>query len=286
MSALDVLRQIKQARRNQTGVTKIIEWGSAEYINGIGVENLTRKDLKNHLEARDLETTGTRLELIDRLTTSLAEEQLHKFAYVETIDTEFLILADLEERGSVYGTGSNAFGELGLGDIQHRIFFHVIPKLRGINVLTVVSGINMSYAITEEHDLYVWGGGGYGKSGLQSNPFTSTALDPASTTVVTNKSKNSKTKEKERDKLNWLEPQVVMAMAGEETSSVSVGSSHCLAIGRGGDCFVWGDGDAGQLGLGNLQHQTNICINNSFPPTKQVSAGANHSAILTTAGDV
>ena len=51
MSALDVLRQIKQARRQQTGVTKIVEWGNADYINSIGgIENLTRKDLRNHLE--------------------------------------------------------------------------------------------------------------------------------------------------------------------------------------------------------------------------------------------
>jgi hypothetical protein len=38
-----------------------------------------------------------------------------------------------------------------------------------------------------------------------------------------------------------------------------------IANGSGGDCFVWGDGDAGQLGLGHLDHHPNIAINNSFP---------------------
>jgi hypothetical protein len=66
MSSLDVLRQIKQARRAQTGITKIVEWGNSEFINKTGIENLTRRDLRNHLEARDLDTLGTRLELIDR----------------------------------------------------------------------------------------------------------------------------------------------------------------------------------------------------------------------------
>lgn len=112
MSALDVLRQIKQARR-AAGKQKAVEWGNAEFINDIGVENLSRSDLRNHLEARDLDTVGTRLELIERLRGSLADEQLHKFAYVETLDTEFLIQADLEERGSVYVVGSNSKGELG-----------------------------------------------------------------------------------------------------------------------------------------------------------------------------
>jgi hypothetical protein len=29
-------------------------------------------------------------------------------------------------------------------------------------------------------------------------------------------------------------------------TAVSIGSSHNVAVGRGGDCFVWGDGDAGR----------------------------------------
>lgn len=47
---------------------------------------------------------------------------------------------------------------------------------------------------------------------------------------------------------NWLEPQLVKDLIGEECLTVVVGASHCMAVGRGGDCFVWGDGDSGQLG--------------------------------------
>eukprot|EP01040_Poterioochromonas_malhamensis_P019483 gene19483-23030_t len=114
MSALDVLRQIKQLRRSQDTGAKVVEWGNADFINSVGLENLTRKELRNHLEARDLETTGTRLELMERLRSSLADEQLHKFAYVEALDTEQMIQADLEERGSVYVCGLNDKGQLGL----------------------------------------------------------------------------------------------------------------------------------------------------------------------------
>lgn len=68
---------------------------------------------------------------------------------------------------------------------------------------------------------------------------------------------------------------------------VAVGSSHCVAVGRGGDCFVWGDGDAGQLGLGTpLECRTTASINNSFPAVLQVSAGANHTAVVTKKGQV
>ena len=235
MSALDVLRQIKQARRAQ-GTAKIIEWGNADYINNIGVENLSRRELRNHLEARDLETKGTRLELLERLRTSIADEQLNKFAYVETIDTEFLIEADKEERGSVYVVGNNSKGQLGVGDFEPRLSFVVIPQLRGLGVNYIYAGQDMCYAVTEDHDVYVWGGGGVGRTGIGP--------------PVEKKEKKGATAPKLQ---NWLEPQLVKDLVGEEILSAVVGSSHCMAMGAGGDCFVWGDGDAGQLGTTTWQ---------------------------------
>lgn len=81
-------------------------------------------------------------------------------------------------------------------------------------------------------------------------------------------------------KANWMEPQIVKDLAGEEVVQIAVGSSHCLAIGKGGDCFVWGDGDAGQLGLGNFDPAVTIAINNSFPGVRLAVAGGNHSAVI------
>jgi alpha-tubulin suppressor-like RCC1 family protein len=268
MSALEVLRQIKQLRRANHaagGANRVVEWGNADYINSVGLENLTRKELRNHLEARDLETHGTRLELLERLRASLADEQLHKFAYQETLDTAQLIEADLEERGSVYVTGLNDRGQLGLGDMDSRRFFTVILPLRGVGCVAVSSGIDMSYTVTQDHDVYVWGGGGVGRTGI--NP--------------TVRKRGMAAKEK-----NWLEPVLVPEMAGEECSQVVLGSSHCMALGRGGDCFVWGDNDSGQLGLGHFDNQITIAVNNSFSSVKQVTCGANHSVILTGTGQV
>lgn len=266
MSALDVLRQIKQLRRSQDTGAKVVEWGNADFINSVGLENLTRKELRNHLEARDLETTGTRLELMERLRSSLADEQLHKFAYVEALDTEQMIQADLEERGSVYVCGLNDKGQLGLGDLDSKKIFTPISGLRGVGVIFVTCGGDMSYAVTQEHDVYVWGGGGVGRTGI--NPHA------------------HRKKGAPRPDKNYLEPQVVVDLAGEECTSVAVGSSHCLALGRGGDCFVWGDNESGQLGIGNFDNKVTISVNNSFPPIHQVSCGANHSAVLTKTNQV
>jgi alpha-tubulin suppressor-like RCC1 family protein len=263
MSALDVLRQIKLARKAK-GPKKVVEWGNAEYINSIGLQNIPRRDLRNHLEARDLDTNGTRLELIERLRISLIDEQLHKFAYTETVDAEQVIQADLEERGSVYVVGINDKGQLGLGDTNPRNVFTVIPQLRGGNVNFICTGMDMVFAITDDHDVYVWGGGGVGRNGLNPN-------GPKSMRLGAN---------------NWLEPQLVHDLAGEEAIHISSGLSHNLACGKGGDCFVWGHGDSGQLGLGNMQHHLTVAVNNSFPPVAMTGCGSNHSMALTRSGQV
>lgn len=268
MSALDVLRQIKQSRKTGEGQEqdkKVVEWGNADFINEIGVENLPRRDLRNHLEARDLDVNGTRLELIDRLRSSLVDEQLHKFAYTETVDTEQLIQADLEERGSVYVCGLNNKGQLGMGDMENRRFFECIPQLRGIGVVKVETGLDTGYAITAEYDVYCWGGGGVGRCGL--NP-------------------RDGNKGNEEKLFNYLEPTPVVDLAGEEIITVRLGSSHGIGIGRGGDCFVWGDGDSGQLGLGDFEHHHVIAVNNSFPPVQDGGCGSNHTMVLTKTGGV
>ena len=267
MSALDVLRQVKQARRAQNQ-HKVVEWGNADYITEVGIENLTRRELRNHLDARDLDVNGTRLELLERLRESLADEQLSKFAYKETTDAEQLIQSELEARGAVYTVGSNHKGQLGVGDLIKRIHFTVVPQLRGLGVHVVRAGSDLCYVVTERSDVYMWGGGG------MARVFGSTPKKQISKNVLLNAMRKSKIQ-------NWLEPILCTELGGEEVIDVSLGSSHYIAGGRGGDALVWGDNDSGQLGLGDFKEHPSVVINNSFPAVKAVSAGSNHTIILT-----
>lgn len=271
MSALDVLRQLKQLKRGESS-KKVVEWGNADYINQVGIENLSRRELRNHLEARDLDTNGTRIVLIERLRNSLSDEQLHVFAYTETEDTEFLLKADLEERGSVYVCGSNSRGELGLGDTVPRTNFVVIPSLRGVGVNFLSSGIDMTYAITDEHDVYVWGGGGVGRTGINTEG-TVTQNDKG--VSVAAKSIN-----------NYIEPRMVKEFVGEDMTRMYIGLSHCIGKGKGGDCFVWGDGHSGQLGLREFDNKEQAVVNNSFPAVNNIDCGANHSVVQTKDGAI
>ena len=273
MSALDVLRQVKQARRAQ-GTHKVVEWGNGDFITELGIENLTRRELRNHLDARDLEISGNRLELLGRLRESIADEQLSRFAYKETTDTELLIEAELEERGSVYSIGTNTKGQLGVGDLERRLHFTVIPQMRGLGVNVIETGDFVCYAVTEQYDVYMWGGGGAVKT------FSASKNNQSASKLKDQRLQKSKT-------LNWLEPDLIIELGGEEIVTVATGASHYLAASRGGDCLVWGDNDSGQLGLGNFGTQASVSINSSFPsPVQQVAAGANHSIILTKQGQM
>lgn len=118
MSAIDVLRSLKKKRNKRLDDNQaLVEWGSFDYIKKFGIENMSRKQLKNHLEARDASKEGSLIELRERLQASIQEEELATLAYTDTADTEFVIQADLEERGACYAIGTNASGQLGLGDL-------------------------------------------------------------------------------------------------------------------------------------------------------------------------
>ena len=42
------------------------------------------------------------------LSKPMQEEQLSRYAYQETLDTEYILNRELEERGSIYGVGDNS----------------------------------------------------------------------------------------------------------------------------------------------------------------------------------
>ena len=104
------------------------------------------------MEARDEPSTGNKRQLIERLENSLEEERLRGIAYTEDLEAEFVLNADLEERGSVYVVGSNNAGQLGLGDLISRETFTVVPATRGMGVRHVAAGYDVSFAVTEDHD--------------------------------------------------------------------------------------------------------------------------------------
>ncbi|CAM9901575.1 unnamed protein product [Ectocarpus sp. 12 AP-2014] len=86
-----------------------------------------------------------------------------------------------------------------------------------------------------------------------------------------------------------MEPRPIRDLVGEEICQVQAGSSHCLAGSMGGDLYVWGRGESGQLGLGDRESKQIPVLNAGFPEgteVSQVAVGENHSLVLTKAGGV
>ena len=99
MSGLGLLGKLKQRR----GDAKLeYEWGSSKVLQTLDLDKLPRAALRSHLDARDLETGGTKRAMVKRLQADLEGERLQVTAYTEQLESEFHINKDIEERGSVY----------------------------------------------------------------------------------------------------------------------------------------------------------------------------------------
>lgn len=264
MAAIGLVSALKTKRQEESAGGDVMEyeWGSAKVLNEIDITELPRQKLKNHLEARDLETKGNKQVLIDRLRESLEQERLQSIAYTEALEAEFKISKDLEERGSCYSVGSGHAGQLGHGDLDNRNVFTPIAKTMGAAVVRVSTGYDLVYAITEDHDVLVWGGSGVGPMGVTT----------------------------EHDAPDrFMEPRAIRSLQGEGVVQVEVGASHSVAISAGGDCFVWGHNSVGQLGLGHYDRCEEPEVMHGIPssmPLMSISVGENHSmAIAGTAKD-
>ncbi|CAM9715922.1 unnamed protein product [Chrysoparadoxa australica] len=268
MSAINVVNTLR--KKNREGAEKgdgnfpvDYQWGTLEVLHGRDTLTFGRQELRNHLQARDLPSTGNKRQLAERLEKSILEEQARTHADAE--DAEFELNADLEERGSVYVVGTNSSGQLGVGDLEHRPYFTVVHETRGIGVCSVEAGYDMAFAITEDHDVLVWGGKGVGPMGKQVDPEDSDDPD------------------------GYLEPKHIRELVGEELVMAVPGAGHAIGASRGGDAYVWGQGDSGQLGVGDFAaHHTPTLVNGLHEGAAvcQVAAGENHTFALTTDGDL
>ncbi|KAH8045660.1 hypothetical protein JL721_12563 [Aureococcus anophagefferens] len=145
--------------RTKRGDTKLeYEWGSSKVLQTLDLEKLTRAALRNHLDARDLDTQGTKRAMIKRLMADLEGERLQSIAYSEQLESEFHINKDIEERGSVYAVGTNYAGQLGQGDTEPRDVFTAVQKTRGLGVVRVTANADMAFGVTADHEVLVWGG--------------------------------------------------------------------------------------------------------------------------------
>ncbi|XP_039664681.1 secretion-regulating guanine nucleotide exchange factor isoform X3 [Perca fluviatilis] len=129
----------------------------------------------------------------------------------------------LSDCGRVLACGSNAFGQLGVGQtVTHCADLLVVESLKE-PVLSVAAGLRHSLAVTVSGCIYQWGSGlfNHAKRALSPRPVPS----HLSSTV----------------------PSLVPGLDHKTSRMVTAGSAHCVCLTGDGDLFLWGSNKHGQL---------------------------------------
>lgn len=174
----------------------------------------------------------------------------------------------LTEHGSVFATGLNDFGQLGIPD--NKIYTTEPIEVFGLQkeIVQISAGYHHSCAITVDGELYMWGKNSNGQLGLGKRAAKVVPL-----------------------------PTKLECLNGVTIKMAALGSEHSVAVTDGGEALSWGLGDSGRLGHGHESSILGFFKNTSeYTPrliknlegikVKNVAAGLLHSACIDENGSV
>jgi len=123
----------------------------------------------------------------------------------------------LKSSGEILASGSNNFGQMGDGTLNHQTAPLVVPGLPS-NITSIAAGPDTSFAVTTSGNVYAWGSNANGQLGLGNtvSPVKSPTLSNSITNVV----------------------------------QVASGGAHTLFLKNDGTVFAVGYGSGGRLGDG------------------------------------
>ncbi|XP_069564334.1 secretion-regulating guanine nucleotide exchange factor isoform X1 [Brachyistius frenatus] len=129
----------------------------------------------------------------------------------------------LTDHGQLLACGSNAFGQLGVGQtVTHSADLLVVETLKE-PIVSVAAGLRHSLAVTDSGCVYQWGTGlfTHARRALSPNPVPS--------------------------HLNSKVPCLVPGLEQRTSRLVTAGSAHCVCLTGDGDLFLWGSNKHSQL---------------------------------------
>ncbi|KAH9525595.1 hypothetical protein Btru_001785 [Bulinus truncatus] len=173
------------------------------------------------------------------------------------------------ETGHIYSFGNHADGQLGYKTSTDQHIPKRIESLPPTKYKMLSAGSDSSVALTDDGKVFMWGNNEDGKLGLgeveiveeptqlpMDRPAICVACGYYHTAVVTDDGKLFTMGESDGGKLGLAEdtsetnvPQLVTGIS-ELVRWVSCGSTHTVVLTESGQCYVFGEGESGQLGLG------------------------------------
>jgi hypothetical protein len=165
------------------------------------------------------------------------------------------------ERGIVLAWGANASGQLGLGDTSDRAEPAIVVSLAGVeHAAAVACGAEHSVAVTSTGYVYAWGAGDAGQLGYT----------PAG-------------------RLFASAPRRAALGSTGDVVALACGERFTLLLTHGGAVLACGANGDGQLGLGDCESRAAPTLVPGTGATllvAQVAAGARHSLLRSTAGEL
>jgi alpha-tubulin suppressor-like RCC1 family protein len=146
--------------------------------------------------------------------------------------------------------GQNIYGQLGLGDLQHRAEPTLLAVPDGIPFTAVACGWDHCIALNEKKQCYVWGVNHNAECGLGKDTPSSV-----------------------------LSPLLLSAPDAVPFITVSCGRYHSAACNERGQHYIWGHNGKGQLGLGTDGHGRTPTLIESHNFTKVFTMGFQSAGI-------
>jgi len=199
--------------------------------------------------------------------------------------TIFFAHSAFNNNGTLYVTGYNAFGQLGIGNLTTVSVATPVTSIGQISGVAPGGVHTIAYKFNDYSSVYTWGSNYHGQLGGDTDP------DPArQSTNITMTGSNAHSKVPVRIRLHNAQH---AALATGQVSGVSAGWYHSLAI-VDGTVFSWGNNTYGQLGAryldrsyGDSQAPKQVLLGGSeLAHVTQVAAGAIHSLALTSDGNL
>ncbi|XP_055889763.1 X-linked retinitis pigmentosa GTPase regulator-like isoform X1 [Biomphalaria glabrata] len=210
------------------------------------------------------------------------------------------------ESGHIYSCGNHSDGQLGYKATTNQHIPKLIESLPPTKYKLLDAGSDSSVALTVDGRLFMWGNNEDGKLGLgeveiveeptqlpMDRPVVCVACGYYHTAIVTDDGKLFTMGESDGGKLGLTDdagetnvPQQVTAIT-EPVKWVSCGSSHTVALTESGDCYVFGEGESGQLGLGTDTYSVTEPTHLKLPfKVKKAYCGQAFTALISEKGQL
>lgn len=170
---------------------------------------------------------------------------------VKTVIASYIHTMLIMKDGTVWGSGSNGFGQLGDGSLTNRNAFTMSTLLTDVKELA--TGLGYTLVIKNDKSLWALGSNNYGQIG---NGSTASIAYPVQLTGMNN------------------------------VKGIAAGGDHSVAVKEDGTVWTWGENTDGQLGIGTTIHSSVPVQVSGITNAKAVAAGFSYTLALKDDGTV